>query len=138
MKVLETMAPNAAWPVGEIYMRPSPWQRRVPLRSASNPSLRTVGFLGDLGYFDADWLTVISPLRGSNVHRGWPQRLSRGSRSCAVRNPDCVVLVVGVPDNDLGSVPYAMVQPGDGVQLERGDRPENKKKKKKKKKTRRL
>ncbi len=101
--------------VGEIYMRRSP---------GTEPTYRYIGAtaksrdgwdsLGDLGHFDSDGFLYLSDRRvdmftvgGRNVHPAEVEAaLSAhpGILSC---------LVVGVPDDDLGQVPHALVQPAD-------------------------
>jgi bile acid-coenzyme A ligase len=106
--------------VGEIYMRPSP---------GSGPTYRYVGVepktrdgwdsLGDLGYFDADGFLYLSDRRVDMFTVGGRNVYPAEVEAALSAHPDIVsCLVVGVPDNDLGQVPYALVQPGDGVQLD--------------------
>jgi bile acid-coenzyme A ligase len=103
--------------VGEIYMRPSP---------GSAPSYRYIGTtaksrdgwdsLGDLGYFDEDGFLFLSDRRfdmftvgGRNVYPAEIENALSG-------HPDVLsCLVVGVPHEDLGQVPYALVQAGSAL-----------------------
>jgi bile acid-coenzyme A ligase len=102
--------------VGEIYMRPP---------SGSAPTYRYIGAtaksrdgwdsLGDMGYFDSDGFLYLSDRRvdmftvgGRNVY---PAEIE-SALSAHPRILSC--LVVGVPDDDLGQVPYALVQ-ADGL-----------------------
>jgi bile acid-coenzyme A ligase len=106
--------------VGEIYMRPSP---------GSGPTYRYVGVepktrdgwdsLGDLGYFDAHGFLYLSDRRVDMFTVGGRNVYPAEVEAALSAHPDIVsCLVVGVPDDDLGQVPYALVQPGDGVQLD--------------------
>ena len=106
--------------VGEIYMRPSP---------GSGPTYRYVGVepksragwdsLGDLGCFDADGFLYLSDRRVDMFTVGGRNVYPAEVEAALSAHPDIVsCLVVGVPDDDLGQVPYALVQPGDGVQLD--------------------
>src|SRR6202012_3924942 len=103
--------------VGEIYMRPSP---------GSAPTYRYIGTtaksrdgwdsLGDLGYFDENGFLYLSDRRvdmftvgGRNVY---PAEIENALSS----HPDVLsCLVVGVPHEDLGQVPYALVQAGSAL-----------------------
>jgi bile acid-coenzyme A ligase len=98
--------------VGEIYMRPSP---------GSAPTYHYIGAtarnrdgwdsLGDLGYFDDDGFLYLNDRRvdmftvgGSNVY---PAEIE----SALSAHPNVLsCLVVGIPDEDLGQVPHAIVQ----------------------------
>ncbi|OBK74685.1 AMP-binding protein [Mycobacterium sp. 1274761.0] len=101
---------------GEVYMRPSP---------GSAPTYRYIGAtaksrdgwdsLGDLGYFDEDGYLYLNDRRvdmftvgGRNVY---PAEVE-GALAAHPKVLSC--LVVGVPDEDLGQVPYAIVQ-ADGL-----------------------
>jgi bile acid-coenzyme A ligase len=106
--------------VGEIYMRPSP---------GSGPTYRYVGVepktrdgwdsLGDLGHFDAHGFLYLSDRRVDMFTVGGRNVYPAEVEAALSAHPDIVsCLVVGVPDDDLGQVPYALVQPGDGVQLD--------------------
>jgi bile acid-coenzyme A ligase len=121
MKVLDADGnPCPPGVVGEIYMRPDP---------GSAPTYRYVGVtaktrdgwdsLGDLGYFDADGFLYLSDRRvdmftvgGRNVY---PAEIE-GVLSAHPEVLSC--LVVGVPDGDLGQVPYALVHTADGSALD--------------------
>ncbi len=121
MQVLaEDGRPCAPGEVGEIYLRPSP-------RSA--PTYRYVGAtarsrdgwdsLGDLGYFDADGFLFLSDRRvdmftvgGRNVY---PAEIESGLAA----HPEVLSsLVVGIPDDDLGQVPYALVHTSENAELD--------------------
>jgi bile acid-coenzyme A ligase len=97
---------------GEVFMRPAP---------GNPPAYRYIGAtaktrdgwdtLGDLGYFDSDGYLYLNDRRvdmftvgGRNVY---PAEIE-GALSAHRDVLSC--LVVGVPDDDLGQVPYAIVE----------------------------
>jgi bile acid-coenzyme A ligase len=101
---------------GEIYMRPSP---------GSAPTYRYIGAtakqrdgwdsLGDLGYFDADGFLYLNDRRVDMFTVGGRNVYPAEIESALSAHPDVLsCLVVGVPDEDLGQVPYAIVQ-ADGL-----------------------
>ena len=100
--------------VGEIYMRPAP---------GSAPTYRYVGVdaksrdgwdsLGDLGYFDADNFLYLSDRRVDMFTVGGRNVYPAEIEAALAAHPDILSsLVVGVPDDDLGQVPHALVQSG--------------------------
>ena len=106
--------------IGEIYMRPSP---------GSGPTYHYVGVtpktrdgwdsLGDLGYFDADGFLYLSDRRVDMFTVGGRNVYPAEIEAALSEHPGIVsCLVVGLPDDDLGQVPYALVQPGEGVHLD--------------------
>ncbi len=99
--------------VGEIYMRPTP---------GSSPTYRYVGAsaksrdgwdsLGDLGYFDADGFLYLSDRRVDMFTVGGRNTYPAEIENALSAHPQVLsCLVVGVPHDDLGQVPYALVQP---------------------------
>jgi bile acid-coenzyme A ligase len=115
MKVLDDDG-NSCPPgeVGEIYMRPSP---------GSAPTYRYVGAtaksrdgwdsLGDLGYFDADGFLYISDRRVDMFTVGGRNVYPAEIENALAEHPDVLsCLVVGVPHEDLGQVPHALVHAG--------------------------
>jgi len=99
---------------GEIYMRPSP---------GSAPTYRYVGAtaksrdgwdsLGDLGYFDADGFLYLNDRRVDMFTVGGRNVYPAEIESALAEHPNVLsCLVVGVPDDDMGQVPYAIVQAG--------------------------
>ena len=101
---------------GEIYMRPPP---------GSPPTYRYIGStaksrdgwdsLGDLGYFDADGFLYLNDRRVDMFAVGGRNVYPAEIESALCEHPDVLsCLVVGVPDDDLGQVPYALVQ-SDGL-----------------------
>jgi bile acid-coenzyme A ligase len=101
---------------GEIYMRPSP---------GSAPTYRYIGAtaknrdgwdsLGDLGYFDSDGFLYLNDRRVDMFTVGGRNVYPAEIESALSAHPNVLsCLVVGVPDDDLGQVPYAIVQ-ADGL-----------------------
>lgn len=106
--------------VGEIFMRPA---------ENAGPSYRYIGStpvvrdgwetIGDLGWFDADGYLYLSDRRVDMFNVGgrkvYPAEIEkelsehRGVLSC---------LVVGVPDEDLGQVPYAVIETTEDTDLD--------------------
>jgi bile acid-coenzyme A ligase len=97
---------------GEIYMRPAP---------GSPPTYRYIGSkarsrdgwdsLGDLGYFDADGFLYLNDRRVDMFTVGGRNVYPAEIESALSAHPGVLsCLVVGVPDEDLGQVPYAIVQ----------------------------
>lgn len=113
MKVLDDDGnPCPPGVIGEIYMRPSPG---VP------PTYRYVGVtaksrdgwdsLGDLGYFDEDGFLYLSDRRVDMFTVGGRNVYPAEIENALSAHPDVLsCLVVGVPHEDLGHVPYALVQ----------------------------
>jgi bile acid-coenzyme A ligase len=102
--------------VGEIYMRRSP---------GSAPTYRYIGStaksrdgwesLGDLGYFDSDGFLYLNDRRVDMFTVGGRNVYPAEIESALSAHPNVLsCLVVGVPDDDLGQVPHALVQ-GDGL-----------------------
>lgn len=99
--------------VGEIYMRPAP---------GSSPTYRYVGAsaksrdgwdsLGDLGWFDTEGFLYLSDRRVDMFTVGGRNTYPAEIENTLSAHPDVLsCLVVGVPHDDLGQVPYALVQP---------------------------
>ncbi|SRX92592.1 putative fatty-acid--CoA ligase [Ilumatobacter coccineus YM16-304] [Mycobacterium shimoidei] len=106
--------------VGEIYMRPSP---------GSPPTYRYVGVtaknrdgwdsLGDLGYFDEDGFLYLSDRRVDMFTVGGRNVYPAEIENALSAHPEVLsCLAVGVPHDDLGQVPYALVQPIAGSSLD--------------------
>ncbi|MCV7424642.1 AMP-binding protein [Mycobacterium yunnanensis] len=101
--------------VGELYMRPTP---------GSSPTYRYVGStatsrdgwesLGDLGYYVDDGderFFFLSDRRVDMFTVGGRNVYPAEIESALAEHPDVLsCLAVGVPDDDLGQVPYALVQ----------------------------
>ena len=101
---------------GEIYMRRSP---------GTAPTYRYIGAtakqrdgwdsLGDLGYFDEDGFLYLNDRRVDMFTVGGRNVYPAEIESALSAHPDVLsCLVVGVPHEDLGQVPYAIVQ-ADGL-----------------------
>jgi bile acid-coenzyme A ligase len=115
MKVLDDDGnPCPPGAVGEIYMRPSP---------GSAPTYRYIGAtakardgwdsLGDLGYFDEDGFLYLSDRRVDMFTVGGRNVYPAEIENALSEHPDVLsCLVVGVPHEDLGQVPYGLVQAG--------------------------
>jgi bile acid-coenzyme A ligase len=121
MKVLDddgnTCPPGV---VGEIYLR-------APAGSA--PTYRYIGAtaksrggwdsLGDLGYFDAEGFLYLSDRRVDMFTVGGRNVYPAEIENALSAHPDVLsCLVVGVPHEDLGQVPYALVHTADGSALD--------------------
>lgn len=121
MKVLDDDGnPCPPSEVGEIYMRPAP---------GSAPTYRYVGAtaksrdgwdsLGDLGYFDKDGFLYLSDRRVDMFTVGGRNVYPAEIENALSAHPDVLsCLVVGVPHEDLGQVPYAVVHAADGSTLD--------------------
>lgn len=113
MKVLDDAGrPCPPGVEGEIYMRPSP---------GTPPTYRYVGVtaksrdgwdsLGDLGYFDEDGFLYLSDRRVDMFTVGGRNVYPAEIEGALSANPDVLsCLVVGIPHEDLGQVPHALVQ----------------------------
>jgi bile acid-coenzyme A ligase len=112
MKVLDDNGDECApGQVGEIYMRPSPGSRPT-YRYIGSTARNRDGWdsLGDLGWFDSDGYLYLADRRvdmftvgGRNVY---PAEVEN---ALAEHHAVLSCLVVGVPHNDLGQVPHALV-----------------------------
>ena len=98
--------------VGEIYMRPAP---------GSAPTYRYIGAnaksrdgwdsLGDLGYFDQDGFLYLNDRRVDMFTVGGRNVYPAEIESALSAHPNVLsCLAVGIPDEDLGQVPYVIVQ----------------------------
>ena len=97
--------------VGEVFMRPLP---------GSPPAYRYIGAtaktrdgwdtLGDLGYFDSDGYLYLNDRRVDMFTVGGRNVYPAEIENALSAHPDVLsCLVVGVPEDDLGQVPYALV-----------------------------
>jgi bile acid-coenzyme A ligase len=106
--------------VGEVYMRPeagsSPTYRYVGSKATSRDGWDSIG---DLGYFDADGFLYISDRRVDMFTVGGRNVYPAEVEAALAGHPDVLSsLVVGVPDDDLGQVPHAIVQIAPGANLD--------------------
>ena len=118
MKVLDDDGnPCPPGVVGEIYMRPGP---------GSAPTYRYIGAtaksrdgwdsLGDLGYFDEDGFLYLSDRRVDMFTVGGRNVYPAEIENALSAHPDVLsCLVVGVPHEDLGQVPYAIGSGGSAL-----------------------
>ena len=101
---------------GEVYMRPTPGSpatyRYIGATAKSRDGWDS---LGDLGYFDADGYLYLNDRRVDMFTVGGRNVYPAEIEGALCAHPDVLsCLVVGVPDDDLGQVPYAIVQ-ADGL-----------------------
>jgi bile acid-coenzyme A ligase len=115
MKVLDDDGnPCPPGVVGEIYMRSSPGSAPTYRYVGTTPKSRD-GWdsLGDLGYFDEDGFLYLSDRRVDMFTVGGRNVYPAEIENALSAHPDVLsCLVVGVPHEDLGQVPYALVQAG--------------------------
>jgi bile acid-coenzyme A ligase len=118
MKVLDDDGnPCAPGVVGEIYMRPSPGSpatyRYIGTTAKSRDGWDS---LGDLGHFDEDGFLYLSDRRVDMFTVGGRNVYPAEIENALSAHPDVLsCLVVGVPHEDLGQVPYAIVQAGSAL-----------------------
>jgi bile acid-coenzyme A ligase len=97
--------------VGEIFMRQNP---------GAGPTYHYVGVeansrdgwdsIGDLGHFDADGFLYLSDRRVDMFTVGGRNVYPAEIEAALAEHPDVLsCLAIGVPDDDLGQVPYALV-----------------------------
>lgn len=121
MKVLDDDGnPCPPGVVGEIFMRPAlgsaPTYRYVGVEAKSRDGWDS---LGDLGHFDADGFLYLSDRRVDMFTVGGRNVYPAEIENALSAHPDVLsCLVVGVPDDDLGQVPYALVHTADGSTLD--------------------
>lgn len=97
---------------GEIYMRPAPGARPTYRYIGSTAKSRD-GWdsLGDLGYFDEDGFLYLNDRRVDMFTVGGRNVYPAEIESALAEHPEVLSsLVVGLPDDDLGQVPHAIVQ----------------------------
>ncbi|MDT5224791.1 MAG: bile acid-coenzyme ligase [Mycobacterium sp.] len=121
MKVLDDNGnPCPPGIVGEIYMRPNPGSaatyRYVGVKAKSRDGWDS---LGDLGYFDAEGFLYLSDRRVDMFTVGGRNVYPAEIENALSAHPDVLsCLAVGVPDEDLGQVPYALVHTVTGSALD--------------------
>ena len=121
MKVLDDDGRECApGEVGEIYLRPTRGDASTYRYIGATAKTRD-GWdsLGDLGYFDEDGYLYLSDRRVDMFTVGGRNVYPAEIESALSAHPDVLsCLVVGVPDEDLGQVPHALVQAADGACLD--------------------
>lgn len=101
--------------VGEIYMRPRPGSRPTYRYIGSTAKSRPDAdgdwdSLGDLGWFDDDGYLYLADRRVDMFTVGGRNVYPAEIENALSEHPDVLsCLVVGVPHEDLGQVPYALV-----------------------------
>jgi len=103
--------------VGEIYMRPSPGSAAT-YRYVGTTAKSRDGWdsLGDLGCFDEDGFLYLSDRRVDMFTVGCRNVYPAEIENALSAHPDVLsCLVVGVPHEDLGQVPHALVQAGSAL-----------------------
>ena len=121
MKVLDDDGnPCPPGVVGEIYMRPNPGSaatyRYVGVKAKSRDGWDS---LGDLGYFDADGFLYLSDRRVDMFTVGGRNVYPAEIENALSAHPEVLsCLAVGVPDEDMGQVPYALVHTVTGSALD--------------------
>ena len=118
MKVLDDDGNECApGEVGEIYMRPAPGSRPTYRYVGATAKSRDVwDSLGDLGCFDADGFLYLNDRRVDMFTVGGRNVYPAEIESALSAHPEVLsCLVVGLPDDDLGQVPHALVQ-ADGLE----------------------
>lgn len=108
--------------VGEIFMRPGEGKPATYRYIGSTPTVRD-GWetLGDMGSFDEDGFLYLSDRRVDMFNVGGRKVYPAEIEVALIDHPAVLsCLVVGVPDADLGAVPYALVEtdPAAGVELD--------------------
>jgi bile acid-coenzyme A ligase len=98
--------------VGEIYMRPGEGTGRTYRYIGSTPKTRA-GWdtIGDLGWFDEDGFLYLSDRRVDMFNVGGRKVYPAEIESALCEHPGVLSsLAVGVPDDDMGQVPYVLVE----------------------------
>ena len=106
--------------VGEIYMRPRPGGRPTYRYIGSSAKERD-GWdsLGDLGWFDAEGYLYLADRRVDMFTVGGRNVYPAEIENALAEHPSVMsCLVVGIPHEDLGQVPHALVHLADGHTLE--------------------
>ncbi|MEV6981102.1 AMP-binding protein [Sphaerisporangium sp. NPDC051017] len=103
--------------VGEIFMRPTAGAtyRYIGSEPETRDGWDTVG---DLGWFDEDGFLYISDRRVDMFNVGGRKVYPAEVESAISAHPAILsCLVVGIPDDDLGQVPYALVEADPSAEL---------------------
>jgi bile acid-coenzyme A ligase len=98
--------------VGEIYMRPTPGSPKTYRYIGA--TARTIGdwdSLGDMGYFDSDGYLFLSDRRTDMILIGGRNVYPAEVEAVLLEHPAVnTCAVVGLPHQDLGQVPHAVVE----------------------------
>ena len=100
--------------IGEIYLRPRPGSRPT-YRYIGSTAKNRDGWdsLGDLGWFDADGYLYLADRRVDMFTVGGRNVYPAEIENALSEHPDVLsCLVVGIPHEDLGQVPHALVHTG--------------------------
>lgn len=106
--------------VGEIFMRPAPGSRPTYRYIGSTARTRPDAdgpwdSLGDLGWFDDEGYLYLADRRVDMFTVGGRNVYPAEIENTLAEHPEVLsCLVVGIPHDDLGQVPHALVQTADG------------------------
>ncbi len=106
--------------VGEVYMRPRPGSRPtyryIGSQAKSRPDAQGAwDSLGDLGWFDAEGYLYLADRRVDMFTVGGRNVYPAEIENALAEHPEVLsCLVVGIPHEDLGQVPHALVQTAPG------------------------
>ena len=108
--------------VGEIYMRPRPGARPT-YRYIGSTAKQHDGWdsLGDLGWFDSDGYLYLADRRVDMFTVGGRNVYPAEIENALAEHPAVMsCLVVGIPHEDLGQVPHALVHLAEGHDMDAG------------------
>jgi bile acid-coenzyme A ligase len=109
--------PCPAGEIGEIYLRPTPGSPATYRYIGATP--RTIGdwdSLGDMGHFDAEGYLYLSDRRTDMILIGGRNVYPAEVEASLMEHPAVrTCAVVGLPHDDLGQVPHAVVDVKPGV-----------------------
>jgi len=109
--------PCAVGEVGELWLRPDPGRTAYRYLGAE-PRTQPGGWesLGDMGWFDADGYLYLADRASDMIVVGGQNVYPAEVEAALLEHPAVLsAVVVPAPDDDLGSVPHAVVQTTDGV-----------------------
>jgi bile acid-coenzyme A ligase len=110
--------------VGEIFMRPHGAERRSYHYVGADSRRTDDGFesLGDFGWLDAEGYVYIADRRTDMILSGGRNVFPAEIESVLMEHPGVdVAVVIGLPDEDLGAVPHAIVRAEPGRTLPDAD-----------------
>jgi bile acid-coenzyme A ligase len=99
--------------MGEVYMRWKPGSRATYRYVGADARSLGDGWesLGDMGYLDADGYLYLGDRRSDMILSGGANIYPAEVESVLMEHPDVVsCAVIGLPDDDLGSIVHAVVQ----------------------------